>query len=122
MKYLLFALALLCGNAQAARCAPFETSDVYQARVDSYSLVDPDGPYLVWSCFEQRIVAGRTVSRHCLEGSWDTLTLSKLGDRAETIRKSTTPIAAFHASVKRHVADPASPRCEALLSALYHPA
>ncbi len=119
MKYLLLALALLCGNAQAARCAPFEDSADYLGRVDEYSLTDTTGPYLVWSCFEQRAAPVNTVSRHCLEGSWSTLTLSKLGDRMETIRKSTTPIAAFHASVKRHVTDPASPRCAALLARIY---
>lgn len=115
MKYLLLALALLCGNAQAARCAPFEASAEYQGLVDEYSLTDATGPYLLWSCYDQRIAPTNVVTRHCLEGSWASLTLSKLGDRMETIRKSATPIAAFHASVKRHVTDPNSARCAALL-------
>lgn len=120
MKYLLLALALLCGNAHAARCAPFESSAEYQARVDAYSLTDDVGPFIVWACFEQRAAPVNVVSFHCLEGSWAALTLSKLGDRAETIRKSATPIAAFHASVKRHVTDTNSARCAALIKRVYN--
>jgi hypothetical protein len=119
MKYLLLALALLCSNAQAARCAPFEASADYFAMVGEYSLSDPEGPYLLWSCYEQTIATTNVVTRHCLEGTWATLTLGKLGDRAETIRKSATPVAAFHASVKRHVTDQNSARCAALLAQTY---
>lgn len=120
MRYLLLALAVMCGNAHAARCAPFEDSADYFAMVGEYSLSDAEGPYLLWTCYAMDIAAPVRISVHCLEGSWATLTIAKLGDRAETVRKSATPIAAFHASVKRHVTDPKSLRCAALIKRAYN--
>jgi len=123
MKHLLALAALALATAGAAGqqtkpapepcpCAPFENSPEYYALVLSYNLVGGPGPWLVWSCYPQRIPAGSTTApppkRCALVDRWQNVTLAKLGDRAETVRKASDPVAAFRASWKRHVAVPMS--------------
>lgn len=117
MNRLLAAAALALATAGAAAqttappppcpCAPFENSTNYYALVLSYNLIGGPGPWLAWSCYSQapfQNVETPPAPRRCLLAArWQDITLSKLGDRAETVRKASDPIAAFKASWRRHV-------------------
>lgn len=119
MRHLLAAAALALATTGAAAqtsttpapqpcpCAPFEDSASYYALVVSHNFIGGPGPWLVWSCYSQapfQNVLEVPPPRRCLLAArWQDMTLSKLGDRAETVRRSSTPLAAFRASWKRHV-------------------
>lgn len=104
-----------------ARCAPFENGPNWTAEVEVVSVTDQVGPYMIWTCWPDVFTPQRqSPTRHCIEASWvelGTSPLGNLGSRAETIRRASDPIAAFHASYARH-ATRASPRCDALLKGL----
>lgn len=122
MNRLLAAAALALAAAGAAAqtapppepcvCAPFQNDGNYYALVLSYNFVGGPGPWLAWSCYAQKIPAGSTTApapkRCALAARWQDITFSKLGDRAETVRKAKDPIAAFRASWRRHVDRPLS--------------
>lgn len=116
MKMLLWLLLMWCTASVAqSRCAPFEDSDMAEGWVIQSSVTDSTGPYLVWAC--ATVVDGQwIVIRHCIEATWAEIDLRRLGDRSETARSSANPIAAFHASYRRHVTR-SSPRCDAILAA-----
>lgn len=106
--------ALLTGSAAAqtsapapCRCAPFEDSSDYYALVLSYNLIGGPGPWLAWSCYPQAPFANVETppgpARCLLAARWQDITLAKLGDRVETVRKAKDPLAAFRSSWRRHV-------------------
>lgn len=108
------AAALLTGGAaaqtsvpSACPCAPFEDSASYYALVLSHNFIGGPGPWLAWSCYSQapfqNLVTPPPPQRCLLAARWQDITLAKLGDRAETVRRASDPIAAFKASWRRHV-------------------
>lgn len=121
-----FALAP-AAQAQAPEpcvCAPFQDDDEWYALVISYNLVGNSGAWLRWRCYPQKITEPPTPLRTCTIGQpWSSISLDKLGSRAETIRRwpdgrLRTPaeaVAAFKAAWKRHVSLPLSdPSLDAL--------
>lgn len=106
------ALAQTSAPPEPCPCAPFESSANYYALVISYNFVGGPGPWLAWSCYAQKIPAGSTTApapkRCAMAALWRDVTWSKLGDRAETVRKAKDPLAAFQASWRRHVDRPLS--------------
>lgn len=119
MRHLIAAAALALATplaaAQAATtpppppcpCAPFESSTNYYALVLSYNIIGGPGPWLAWSCYSQAPLSNVETPppphRCVLAARWQDVTLTRLGDRAETVRKASDPIAAFRASWRRHV-------------------
>jgi len=112
-------LVLLTGQAKAAPCAPFEHSAAWTGIVVEWSLSDPEGPFVVWSCFAMTLDAPVQVTRNCLEAPWSAIDLRRLGDRSDTIRNAADPLAAWAAALKRYVPAIPSPRCVALLKKVY---
>lgn len=112
----LFLAAMLCllPHAASARCAPFEDSAQYFGMIVDYSLAAPEGPHLIWDCYAKVIGQVPWKTRHCIHAPWTAIDLRRLGDRGDTIRKAADPVAAWHASYKRHVQG-ASTRCQQLL-------
>lgn len=122
--------ALLTGGAAAQTappppcpCAPFEDSASYYALVLSYNLIGGPGPWLMWNCYSmapfENVETPPAPARCLLAARWQDITLTKLGDRAETVRKASDPIAAFKASWRRHVDRAASdPSLDAVRQAI----
>lgn len=115
-RFILAAAATLMTAGAAAQttappppcpCAPFESSANYYALVLSHNIIGGPGPWLVWSCYSmapfQNVEEVPPPHRCVLAARWQDVTLTKLGDRSETVRKASDPIAAFKASWRRHV-------------------
>lgn len=115
-------LALPCLSAAAPKCSPTEDSAAFTAEVISANLFKTDSdPHLVWACHE-RDAQGHYTSEAlhfgCLVGTWGDVDLTKLGNRAETVRKAADQRKAFFESWARHVRTENDPRCAALITAI----
>ena len=119
MKPALLLLLLPCIASAEVACAPFEDSALTKGQVISWSLSDSAGPFLIWQCWQNKDATWKITTRHCIEAPWSSLgatPLTRLGNRAETIRKAADPVQQFKNSYARFVTK-ASPRCAAMLKA-----
>jgi hypothetical protein len=97
---------------EPCRCAWWQNDSDYYAMIVSHNLIGGPGPWIRWHCYAQAIPEGATSTPGpavcTIAQPWAAITLTKIGDRLETIRAAPDWKAAARPSWKRHVTLPLS--------------